>query len=376
MSLIGTVMFAAAGACAQILPSQGTTPSAPDEWLFGTGPNWYYRASPSPVPREIVFRKPSADEEEVVRKAQALLTNSSGKAMALMNGNELVWYGFKPPASRSRFYHGFSMGKTLTALAVGKAICSGKLTLDTVTGDVLPELKAADIGAATVRDLLRMSSGTWVGNKDSTVWSKEEREAVDSGRMNWLQFLATSPAGMAEKGVFGKRKPGLDFQYNSTSPLTLGLILQRTTGMTYARWVEQEVLHAAGTSSPSIVGQDRSELGQADGTIRMTFDDWLRMASYISESQKATGCFGDFVREAFTTQITDRPKTERIGFLGYGYLTWIGTLPTPRSAWLVGYGGQRIATNPSNSRMLIVFSNVENYMPEVAKLYGDWAKLP
>lgn len=271
---------------------------------------------------------------------------------------------------------GFSMGKTITALAVGKAICAGKLKLDSLAGDVLPDLKSTDLGAASVRDLLRMTSGTWEGNRDSTVWSREEREAVDSGRSNWLQFLATSKAGTAEKAVFGKRKPGSDFHYHSTDPLALGLMLQAATGTTYARWVEEEVLHAAGTSSPAIVGQDKSQYGQADGTVRMTFDDWVRFAVWVKESQTAPGCFGDYVREIGKVQVTDRAKTGRIGFLGYGYLTWIGTLPTPNSFWAVGYGGQRIGWNPSNSRMLLVFSNVENYMDEIYKLYGEWAKLP
>ena len=99
-------------------------------------------------------------------------------------------------------------------------------------------------------------------------------------------------------------------------------------------------------------------------------------AVWVKESHTAPGCFGDYVRELSKVQVTDRAKTGRIGFLGYGYLTWIGTLPTPNSFWAVGYGGQRIAWNPSNGRILLVFSNVENYMDEVAKLYGEWAKLP
>lgn len=124
--LLALICLVAGSACAQIMPIQGTTPSAPDDWLLSPGPAWYYRASPSPTPRELVYRKPTPAEDEVVRKAQALLPNSAGKAMALVSGNEVVWYGFKPPASRSRFFHGFSMGKTVTAMAVGKATIMGQ----------------------------------------------------------------------------------------------------------------------------------------------------------------------------------------------------------------------------------------------------------
>lgn len=375
--LLGLLLLAAAGsACAQILPTQGTSPSAPDALLFDPGPAWYYRAAPSPNPRELVYRKATPAEEEVVIKAQAVLANTAGKALALVSGNEVVWHGYKPPATSSRTLHGFSIGKTVTAMAVGKAICQGKLKLDTVTADVLPELKATDLGAATVRDLLRMSSGTWEGNRDSTVWSKEERIALDTKRSNWLEFLVTSRVGTAEQGMFGKRKPGADFAYRSTDPLTLGVMLGRVTGSTYTKWVEKEVLHAAGTASTAVIGQDHFELGQADGTVRMTFEDWIRFGIFVKESQTAPGCFGDFVREATKTQITDRTKIGRIGFLGYGYLTWVGTLPMSNSYWAVGHGGQRVGWSRDNNRMVVAFSNVENYMDELYKLHADWARLP
>lgn len=361
---------------AQNLPVGGTTPTAPDQWLLTAGPSWYYRAAPSPTPRELTFRRPDSAEEEVVSKAKTLLANSSAKAMALVNGNEVVWYGFKPPAGRNNFFHGFSMGKTITALAVGQAICQDKLKLNSLAADVVPELRAADIGQASVRDLLRMASGTWEGNKDSTVWSKEEREAIDSGRSDWLQFLATSRAGTAEQGLFGKRKPGSDFAYRSTDPLALALVLEKATGTSYAQWIEDQVLHPAGTASPAVVGQDRKGHGQGDGTVRMTLEDWIRLAVWVKQSEGAQGCFGDFVRAATQTQITDRAKTQRIGYLGYGYLTWAGTLPNPASYWAAGYGGQRIAWNRSNARTLVAFSNVENYMDDVIRLYADWARLP
>lgn len=57
----------------------------------------------------------------------------------------------------------------------------------------------------------------------------------------------------------------------------------------------------------------------------------VRSKSWISSNGWSTACFGDYVREATKTQITDRAKTGGIGFLGCGYLTWIGTLPMVNS---------------------------------------------
>lgn len=43
-----------------------------------------------------------------------------------------------------------------------------------------------------------------------------------------------------------------------------------------------------------------------------------------------------------------------------------------------GWGGQRIgwSTDPTNNRMVITFSNVESWMPDVYELAKDWGKLP
>jgi len=41
----------------------------------------------------------------------------------------------------------------------------------------------------------------------------------------------------------------------------------------------------------------------------------------------------------------------------------------------VGYGGQRIGLDLKSDRMIVVFSNVENWMPEVYELGRDWMRL-
>jgi hypothetical protein len=40
-----------------------------------------------------------------------------------------------------------------------------------------------------------------------------------------------------------------------------------------------------------------------------------------------------------------------------------------------GYGGQRIGWDKDSDRMVIVFSNIENYMSEIYKVANLWNKL-
>jgi hypothetical protein len=53
------------------------------------------------------------------------------------------------------------------------------------------------------------------------------------------------------------------------------------------------------------------------------------------------------------------------------------SINAPNTAWASGWGGQRIGwnTDPSNNRMVVTFSNVESWMPEVYEVAKDWNRL-
>jgi len=358
---------------AQMLAAGGS-PLAPDEWLLSQGQRWHYHTNTASKPKQLNFREPKADEKSVVEKAQQILASSSAKTIALVDGTDVVWLGYKPPANSSSHFLSFSVGKTVTAMAIGKAICDGKFSLNSVTGDLVPELKGTDLGKATVKNLLMMSSGTWRGNNDSTIVTAEQWRQLLSGELNTLELLKTSQVNSYQSGVFGSDKPGEQFQYRSTDPLTLGVIINKKTGMDYVKWVEKEVLLPAGIKTYGIIGQDKSNYGIADGNVRLTMDDWIRFAIWVKENQVAKGCFGDYVRAASTTQISNNTSFGK-AFGGYGYLIWTDNNRLKDSYWANGWGGQRIGWNHKNDRILIAFSNVENYMDDLYWLYKDWATI-
>ena len=62
-------------------------------------------------------------------------------------------------------------------------------------------------------------------------------------------------------------------------------------------------------------------------------------------------------------------------FAGYGYLIWTDNETAPDTYWAVGIGGRRIAWSRRNDRMLIAFSNVEDWMADLQALFRDWSAL-
>lgn len=358
-------------------PMIGNYAAAPDDWLLGGGQRWHYHTDTAKKPQELSIREPVRDEIAIVSRAKTILNNSSAKAIALMDGNQIVWAGYKSPANSNSVFLSFSVGKTVTSMAIGKAICAGKLALTDSAVAFVPELKDTDLGRATVQQLLEMSSGTSAINHDSSIMSGEQERDMRLGRISFLDILKTPKVSDAYQGLFGnKRQPGEVFDYHSTDPMLLGVILNRATGMPYAKWVEQAVLIPAGISHEAIIGQDHFDYGMADGNVRMTLEDWARFAAWVKQNESGNGCFSYYVKQASTTHISNSIKREGKAFDGYGYLIWTENNRQKDSYWAVGYGGQRIAWNHKNQRMLIAFSNIENYMDDLYWLYRDWSSLP
>lgn len=69
---------------------------------------------------------------------------------------------------------GFSMSKSLTALAVGVAHCSGKInSLDDKADKYIPRLTKTSWGNSTVRQLLLMNNGSSYQKPGGTGWQSE-----------------------------------------------------------------------------------------------------------------------------------------------------------------------------------------------------------
>lgn len=360
-------------------PYADGTAAAPDEWLLvKKGNPWWYETKPSPTPVQLQKRTPTAAEQTIIDKARALVANRPAKAFVLMDGDTVLYSETKAPADADSVFFGFSMGKTVTAMAVGQAICTGKLKLETRASDVVPELNGKALGNATVRDLLRMASGAADPNPDSSVWTPDQFKEWGRGNLNLVNLVMEDRIAKAARGVFSDYKPGEVTSYKSTDPILLGIMVSRATGTVWSQWIQEQILNPMGAAKPGLYVQDRQQNGLADSGMRLRLEDWMRFAVWVKRSSREQGCFGDYVRAALNTQISNgsSPSTRKMGklFAGYGFFTWTENSIAPNTAWASGWGGQRIGWNYRNDRMLVVFSSREAWMPEVYELARDWGK--
>lgn len=357
-----------------VLPSGQNGAVAPDDWLIGKGRAWFYHGAPASSPAPISRREPTDAEKPVVDKAKALFASRSAKVIALIDGHDVIYKEAKAPVTDDTYLFSFSMGKTITSMSVGKAICAGKLTLETKADEVIPELKGKDLGAATVADLLKMASGTTGGDSDATMLTPAQNKLWGEGRLNLLDAIAEDRLSRAKRGLFSSYKPGELFWYKSTDPVTLGIMVGNATMIPFSKWTTENVLHAAGIGKPVIIGEDKFGHTQADGNYRMVIDDWIRFAIWVKESAKAGDCFGDYVRQATASQIKNVQKNAGKLFDGYGFLTWTATQYAPDTFWAVGYGGQRIGWSRGTDKLLVLFSNSEEWITDAYQLLDRWQR--
>jgi CubicO group peptidase (beta-lactamase class C family) len=241
------------GGSASIAQTLRTTQSGaallPDAMLmYNPGRPWWYASKPSPTPLALGTRAPSRDEEAVIAYAHGLLMSRPAKAIALLDGDNIVFVEYKDPAGPESAFFGASMGKTVTSMIAGKAICAGQLAMDARADKLLPELKGKALGTATVADLLRMASGAADPSSDSSIMTREQVDEWWAGRLKLVDLVAENSHSMAARGVFSDYKPGEQFSYKSTDPLTLGIMVHRASGKPMSSWFQSSVLDPMGAA--------------------------------------------------------------------------------------------------------------------------------
>ena len=350
----------------------------PEDWLMGVGQAWHYRTSPRPQAQPVPVRPATPTEGPIVQRAEALMQQIESRVLVLLDAGEIVSITTTGGIRLDSRLMSASMAKTVTALAAGKAICAGRLSLGQRADAVVPALSGTDLGTATLRDLLMMASGTTEpGERDYVGTTAEETRFHLEGAGNLERLLATPSQSSAQRGLFSKIKPGERFSYKSRDPYSVAMMLERAVGMPATRWVEEQLLAPADAEHTAILATDRSGYFRgANDAMRLALIDWIRLAIHVDKERQQDSCFGRFIRDMGSTQIRAPGLVNHMS--GYGYFTFTENAMAPQSFWAVGYGGQRIgwSTQPDNARIFMMFSNsADRHMDLVYPIARDWMRL-
>jgi CubicO group peptidase (beta-lactamase class C family) len=144
----------------QFTHAENTVNSFEQSTGFNNLTNRRYTMKPVGPVRELLRDLLTADQQRVADQAAQLAQNSSLLSVVLVERGKIIYEHYNYPARADRWQMSWSISKSLTAYTLGTAMCKGRFTnLDQPAAALSPELKGTVYAEATVRDVLKMSSG-------------------------------------------------------------------------------------------------------------------------------------------------------------------------------------------------------------------------
>lgn len=236
-----------------------------------------------------------------------------------------------------------SMAKSLTALTVGKALCSGAIkTLDDEAGVYSARLKGTSWGNAKIRHILAMASGS--NNPLNTPYGSPtpevQAETLDKSYSGTMTHEFASLMKKADQKYSESGKQGL---YNTLDTIALALLVEDATGEKFLNFFQREIWHASGARQRGTWSHNsHGQVAAFSGYTAHPYD-WIRVGFYVLEERAKDTCFGNFLKEA--TKVQSRIKLPN-GTAPYGFQIWVGCGGTDAFCFL-GHGGQRLVMSPS-----------------------------
>jgi CubicO group peptidase (beta-lactamase class C family) len=190
---------------------------------------------------------PSAPDADAVREAfaaaragqslESWLTAQGTQGFVVLRRGKVIYEGYFNGHQRDATATSFSVAKSVLATLLDLAIAAGHVgSLDDPVTKVLPELHRRDprFDRVTLRHLVDMNAGLHYREFPFL-------QGDDAKTYYWPDLRA-----LALQGTTIEHAPGEAWLYNNYHPLLIGLVLERSTGIPVALWLQQQLWQPAG----------------------------------------------------------------------------------------------------------------------------------
>ncbi|MFC9971553.1 serine hydrolase domain-containing protein [Spirillospora sp. NPDC127200] len=211
---------------------------------------------PSPTPVQLHGKGGVVDTaytyEGKRRTVQDFLKRSSTAAFIVLRDDQVLGEQYFSGYNAGSLFNSWSVGKTVTATAVGIALEEGRIgSLDDPVTRYVPELKGSGYDGVSVRNVVRMSSGNKWSERNADYLNPTTGIVKASIRMG----LGTPMTTLA-KETRPDFPAGSRFNYDSMNSYVLSWVLERATGRPMASYVEDKLWKPAGMASTMKFGRD------------------------------------------------------------------------------------------------------------------------
>lgn len=272
----------------------------------------------------------------------------------IVRNDKLIYEKYADGMTADSVQTSFSMSKSVVSLLIGRAVEDGYIAdIRQPISNYISEFVNTEIGKTTVEDLLAMRSRIsyeengflWFGDDSLTYWHPDLRKLA-------LEHRSVTDA-------YGGK-----FHYNNYHPLLLGLILERTTGMSVSAYFEREIWRKVGAEFAASWSLDSEESGfeKMESGINFRAVDFVKIGSAVLHGGEWNGerIIGEEWLNAstlcpFPFDTKEYENTFLAGKnIGYRYMWY--TVPSRKSGFdIVAWGksDQVLYISPANDTVIL-----------------------
>jgi CubicO group peptidase (beta-lactamase class C family) len=242
----------------------------------------------------------------------------------------------------------FSMAKSFASALVGIAIDEGHIkSVDEPITNYLPELREKDerFESITIRHLLTMSSGIKYEEGGDLPWSEEADDTKT--------YYATDLRKLALENSRIEGEPGEYFEYNNYNPLLIGMILERATGMSVSRYLQQKLWKPIGMEADGSWSLDSTSTGfeKMESGVNARAGDFARFGMLFAREGRWEG--RQLISRGWVEEST-RADTSTDPSQDYQYFWWVNTPEGETSHFSArGNYGQYIYVAPEKDLVIV-----------------------
>lgn len=326
----------------------------------------------------------NAEKEPVRKPFPAFLEDTATHAFVVILDDTIIYENYAKGFSRESNIASFSMSKSVTSALIGIALDEGLIgSVNDPISKYLPEYSGKNFSGITIENLLAMNAG-FKNSLGFAPWNNFVRSYFDPD----LRKVALNQKY--------KYPPGEHFSYNNSNTQLLGIILERVTGMSPSKYLEEKIWTKIGTAGKAHWSLDSEKHGFEQmasglyarpldyarfGRLFLTGGSWEReqiiSRQWVQESTTRDASRGDPVEYFQLKNKDDSFYDFFINSSGYYAYQWWGyekSRGVPNDFYASGMFGQYIYVCPEKNALILRFGNDAGEVyswPEILKRFAD-----
>lgn len=283
-------------------------------------------------------------------------------ALLIIKHGTIVTEVYRNKTNASTHFISFSMAKSITSILIGDAIADHHIhSIDDQITRYVPELKGTGYDGVTIREALRMRSGVDYDERyDFSHPSLAAAMFEDSLVESKIRFATFAR-------IVGRAyPPGEHFNYSTLETAVLGWVLQRATGESISRYMEERLWKPAGMESYGFWildgapanghGPDEAPREFNGAGFNAVLRDYGRLGLLMLRNGRGPDG-SQVIPSGWVHESTDARDTQPLepGMpLGYQYQWW--TIAGTDAYTAIGLQGQFIFVDPDTDTVVVKLS--------------------